>query len=294
MATMTPTPPGWYVDPMHRHEFRYWDSHAWTADVSDRGIQSSDALTAVAAPVVPAADLQQAQIPTVATPALMFAPIQATQTPAVGAPGVMPPPMSMTAVGGREIVVPNGRRFYVGSLLASLGTGFYLVLAAFGWFLGLGSASSNTAPIVYLGSRPTGLGTEYFVPGLAFVLLAFVVMGLAPRMVRKLKNRQSREFLTQQLGMSSSWKYTTAYVAKSFRWRRIASTIGAAAMLAAALVTAIVISGEGFSLAFGAYALIALGAVALVGMLILLSTPYQRVHIEADGRVLEPETQPRH
>lgn len=34
----------WYPDPRQRHEYRYWDGHAWTDHVSSRGIASTDAL----------------------------------------------------------------------------------------------------------------------------------------------------------------------------------------------------------------------------------------------------------
>lgn len=38
----TPAPPGWFTDPMKRHQFRYWDGIRWTATVSDNGAQSND------------------------------------------------------------------------------------------------------------------------------------------------------------------------------------------------------------------------------------------------------------
>lgn len=54
--TPTPTPPppapspppppgppaGWHPDPTGRHEHRYWDGTAWTAQVSDHGVPSID------------------------------------------------------------------------------------------------------------------------------------------------------------------------------------------------------------------------------------------------------------
>jgi hypothetical protein len=36
------TDPGWYADPSKRHEFRYWDGAAWTANVADAGQVSTD------------------------------------------------------------------------------------------------------------------------------------------------------------------------------------------------------------------------------------------------------------
>ncbi|MEQ8717117.1 MAG: DUF2510 domain-containing protein [Acidimicrobiales bacterium] len=34
--------PGWHSDPYERHELRYFDGRAWTAHVSDGGVQSED------------------------------------------------------------------------------------------------------------------------------------------------------------------------------------------------------------------------------------------------------------
>lgn len=41
---------GWYDDPAHRHESRYWDGRDWTAMVSDGGVTATDALGTSAAP----------------------------------------------------------------------------------------------------------------------------------------------------------------------------------------------------------------------------------------------------
>ncbi len=38
----TDVPAGWHPDPTGRHEFRYWDSSAWTEHVSDSGAPSTD------------------------------------------------------------------------------------------------------------------------------------------------------------------------------------------------------------------------------------------------------------
>jgi uncharacterized membrane protein YhaH (DUF805 family) len=35
---------GWFPDPMGRHQFRFWNGSAWTADVSDGGVNSIDPL----------------------------------------------------------------------------------------------------------------------------------------------------------------------------------------------------------------------------------------------------------
>jgi len=42
MTTSGTTPAGWYPDPSLRHEHRYWDGTAWSSQVSDRGIATTD------------------------------------------------------------------------------------------------------------------------------------------------------------------------------------------------------------------------------------------------------------
>lgn len=37
-----PAPADWYADPIGHHELRYWNGAAWTADVSDNGVQGQD------------------------------------------------------------------------------------------------------------------------------------------------------------------------------------------------------------------------------------------------------------
>jgi hypothetical protein len=37
--------PGWYTDPTHRHEFRYWNGQTWTSEVSDSGVTGQDPLS---------------------------------------------------------------------------------------------------------------------------------------------------------------------------------------------------------------------------------------------------------
>ena len=43
-ATPAPTPPGWYPDPRGRHEHRWWDGAAWTANVADAGVTATNPL----------------------------------------------------------------------------------------------------------------------------------------------------------------------------------------------------------------------------------------------------------
>ena len=37
-----PAPSGWFHDPSGKHELRFWNGAAWTADVSDGGVQGQD------------------------------------------------------------------------------------------------------------------------------------------------------------------------------------------------------------------------------------------------------------
>jgi hypothetical protein len=37
-----PPPAAWYPDPTRRHESRYWDGAAWTANVADAGVSATD------------------------------------------------------------------------------------------------------------------------------------------------------------------------------------------------------------------------------------------------------------
>jgi len=39
-------PPAWVADPTGRHQWRYWDGAAWTAEVADDGKQAHDPLAA--------------------------------------------------------------------------------------------------------------------------------------------------------------------------------------------------------------------------------------------------------
>jgi len=37
-------PPGWYEDPVARHQWRFWDGARWTDHVADDGVASTDSL----------------------------------------------------------------------------------------------------------------------------------------------------------------------------------------------------------------------------------------------------------
>jgi hypothetical protein len=50
---MSTPEPGWNPDPAGRHEYRYWDGSAWTDDVSDNGVTSTDPLAGAGGPAHP-------------------------------------------------------------------------------------------------------------------------------------------------------------------------------------------------------------------------------------------------
>jgi uncharacterized protein YxjI len=52
-------PPGWFADPMGRHELRYWDGGRWTDHVTSNGQQLLDP---VGAPVMPVGDQTARQV----------------------------------------------------------------------------------------------------------------------------------------------------------------------------------------------------------------------------------------
>lgn len=41
-SVLAAAPPGWHPDPSGRHQFRYWDGHAWTPHVSNSGVSAID------------------------------------------------------------------------------------------------------------------------------------------------------------------------------------------------------------------------------------------------------------
>jgi hypothetical protein len=288
MALMNPTTPaGWYADPTRRHDYRYWDSVEWTENVSDRGITSIDPPTLVP----PSAEVASTATPTTA-PAPAVASVPAPAVPPTAAPvvqlapavppAVAPVPQPASTLGTREIVVPEGRRFNLGAVLAGVGLSLYGAIGGLGFVLGLGSGGRE--PLIYLGSRTFGYSAEYYTPGILFVVLPVLMLLLQPRMDRSLKSRRSRESLTQQLGLTSSWKYTTAYVATSFTWRRIACAIGGVVLFFLAIGSALAISSDGFALAFPAYLFMGLGALAVIGTGIMLTSAYRRIQVDGEGR----------
>jgi hypothetical protein len=91
---------GWQPDPDGRHEYRYWDGTAWTDQVSDGGMVSTDppgpAPTAAVPPVTPSPADTTTSIPTAAPPGGVYAPGDPYAT---GMPGAVPPQKSKVPVG---------------------------------------------------------------------------------------------------------------------------------------------------------------------------------------------------
>ncbi|MFO7590314.1 MAG: hypothetical protein R6X23_05375 [Acidimicrobiia bacterium] len=163
----------------------------------------------------------------------------------------------------------------------------YLVIATVGWGLSLGTRASGSAPAIFLGSRGGSFISEWYVPGILLAGIPFVlliVQWVSQRIDRKLKDRRSRESLRAQLGLGTSWRFTTAYTATSFR-RRILPVIGSALALVAAVAMVAVVSGDGFTVAPGAFILIAGGVLMVVGALIQRFTPYRRLRVDGAGQV---------
>jgi len=42
---LRPVGPQWARDPTRRHDYRFWNGRCWTAEVSDRGVPSTDPVT---------------------------------------------------------------------------------------------------------------------------------------------------------------------------------------------------------------------------------------------------------
>ncbi len=274
MGTITPTPAGWYADPLKRHEYRYWDSVDWTDNVADRGVTSTDPVElSPSASVVtaPGASPASAAVASVAA------------TPSVPVPLVAP----TSGVETREIALPDGRRFYWGQMTFGVGAFLFLVIATVGWGLSLGARASGSAPGIFLGSRGGSFTSEWYVPGILLAgipFVLFILQSVSQRVDRKLKDRRSRESLSAQLGLGTSWRFTTAYTAKSFR-RRTLPVIGSVLALLAAVATVAAVSGDGFTLAPGAFILIAGGVLMVVGALIQRFTPYRRLRVDSAGQV---------
>jgi hypothetical protein len=75
---MTDNAPGWQPDPTGRHDHRYWDGSAWTDNVADAGVASTDAYEVVDAPEPTMAVGEVAATPT--TPPPGEAPTEAVPT----------------------------------------------------------------------------------------------------------------------------------------------------------------------------------------------------------------------
>lgn len=61
MTAPQSTPPGWYPDPMGRHEYRWFDGNQWTDDVSSNGRQEKDPVNAPPTEVVGTTPVEKIQ-----------------------------------------------------------------------------------------------------------------------------------------------------------------------------------------------------------------------------------------
>src|SRR5690606_30212574 len=86
----------WQPDPFGRHQYRYWDGSAWSDQVSDDGVVSSDPATADAAtgagPACPSESVPAEAAPTAATPGWGTPPPAATTSWPAAEPSPFPPP----------------------------------------------------------------------------------------------------------------------------------------------------------------------------------------------------------
>jgi hypothetical protein len=161
----------------------------------------------------------------------------------------------------------------LGTILFGIGIGLYLGFALLAWifprlalagkdFSGPGFSLASRRVATLTPFRERVYATTYYHPGLVLALLPIVVIALHP--------------------------WTQPSVMKRYGWRRIGSAIGAIAF-AVAMVTALIASSEGFTLALGCYLLIAVGAIALAGALIQLLTLRRRPRVDSSGHALDVE-----
>jgi Protein of unknown function (DUF2510) len=87
MATPTMVPAGWYTDPAHRHEYRYWSGADWTPLVSDKAVTATDPLQSP----VPQSPVSPPSAPVLVSPP----PAAASVPPPV--PAQAPPPAPVPA-----------------------------------------------------------------------------------------------------------------------------------------------------------------------------------------------------
>ncbi len=66
----TTHPEGWFPDPLHRHEHRYWDGNTWTEHVATGGVRSVDPVQSTPVPAAAAQTGAAAAVPTPTADAL--------------------------------------------------------------------------------------------------------------------------------------------------------------------------------------------------------------------------------
>jgi len=267
---------GWFPDPTGRHEYRYWDGVRWADQVSDRGVTDTDPV--VAAPPVVAAVPRPSE-----PPVLAAAPVAPVLAPVVAA---------------REVVVST-RTFGAGAAIAGIGVIAYTIVAMLSAVIGTqvraGSVPSDFACAI--GTKGSPSVTAVYTAGLLLPILGFASSFLLPS-----GYRLSRYARTQWGGGASRWSSATrnsyraylmehvgtvAIYRRSVVGKLIALSVCVVAMLGLAILMAVRASSYGFTLQFGAFALLVSGAAAVIGVIVAWCAKRRVLHVDETGRFLD-------
>lgn len=112
--------PGWYPDPIGRHEYRYWDGTTWTEQVADHGATGTDPLDAMPPPTPTPAPTPAVTVPVAAEPPAAGTPLPPPDWP-------LPTPAPTPSGSGRRRVVVG---ILVGVAVVAIATGLVVALAS--------------------------------------------------------------------------------------------------------------------------------------------------------------------